>query len=110
MRNGDAGLGRLSRRATCVKNSRRWVEIDSPIKNSSAYKDADGEGFFVITSIDNGAFHMSISKNDRYPTLDEIVEARNYLCPLYMTMAMIIPPKEQYVNVHKNCFHLFEIG
>jgi len=57
----------------------------------------------------DGRWHLSISHPGRYPTWDEIKEARYQLVPNNVTMAMLLPPKEQYVNVHANCFHLWEI-
>lgn len=55
-------------------------------------------------------WHISISHPHRYPNWDEIKTARYQLVPDEITMAMILPPKAQYVNVHPNCFHLHEIG
>ncbi|SIS88764.1 DUF7694 domain-containing protein [Alicyclobacillus vulcanalis] len=57
----------------------------------------------------DGGWHMSISHPERYPTWDEIREARYQLIPNDVTMAMLLPPKEEYVNVHPNCFHLHEV-
>jgi hypothetical protein len=54
-------------------------------------------------------WHMSISCADRYPTWNEIRDARYALLPDDCTMAMLLPPKTQYVNIHQNCFHLHEI-
>ena len=54
-------------------------------------------------------WHLSISHSARYPLWDEIKEARYKLVPLNVTMAMILPPPDEYVNVHSNCFHLHEI-
>lgn len=68
----------------------------------------DGE-FAVIVSIDAGFWHMSISHPSRYPTFDEIRDARYKYVPDEVTMAMLFPPKAEYVNVHPNCFHLWQI-
>jgi hypothetical protein len=57
----------------------------------------------------NARWHLSISCADRYPTWDEICDARYALVPDNATMAMLLPPRSEYVNIHKNCFHLFEI-
>jgi len=54
-------------------------------------------------------WHMSISTKTRYPTWDEIRDARYALMPDDITMAMLLPPKSEYVNLHPNCFHLHEI-
>ena len=68
------------------------------------------EGDLVImVSIDDGMWHLSISHKDRYPTLDEIRDARYKYIPDEVTMAMLYPPKAEYVNLCNNCFHLWEI-
>jgi len=54
-------------------------------------------------------WHLSISTTTRYPTWDEIRDARYALLPDDITMAMLLPPKGEYVNVHPNCFHLHEV-
>ena len=54
-------------------------------------------------------WHLSISREDRYPGWDEIKDARYALLPVGLTFAMLLPPLNEYVNVHRNCFHLHEI-
>jgi hypothetical protein len=54
-------------------------------------------------------WHLSISHPHRYPNWDEIHDARYQLVPDEVTMAMILPPKADYVNLHPNCFHLHQI-
>jgi hypothetical protein len=53
--------------------------------------------------------HMSVSHPKRYPTWDELKALRYALLPNDKTFGILFPPKEQYVNVHPNCFHLHEI-
>ena len=54
-------------------------------------------------------WHLSISHSSRYPTYDEIKSARYEFIKDSVTMAMFFPPKAEFVNLHKNCFHLYEI-
>src|SRR5262245_6997802 len=54
-------------------------------------------------------WHLSISHPDRYPSWDEIADARYLLCPADVTMAMLLPPSERYVNVHEHVFHMWQI-
>jgi len=57
-------------------------------------------------------WHMSISATSRYPVWDEIREAWYALKPsecANVTMAMMLPPESEYVNIHPNCFHLHEV-
>lgn len=54
-------------------------------------------------------WHLSISCEHRYPTWDEIFDARYSLLPLGLTFAQILPPLTEYTNIHRNCFHLWEL-
>lgn len=66
-------------------------------------------GCKVAVSREAGRWHMSISRPDRYPHWHEIRDARYAFLPDNCTMAMILPPKAEYVNIHQNCFHLHEV-
>jgi hypothetical protein len=76
---------------------------------------AHGLGWFqkgdvrVCLAHEPEGWHISMSCADRYPTWDEIKDARYSLTPDGCYMAMILPPSAEYVNVHENCFHLHEI-
>lgn len=63
----------------------------------------------VICNIEDDCWHISISHPSRYPTWDEIKDIRYQLAPNDIYMAILLPPVEQYVNIHPNCFHLWEI-
>lgn len=62
-------------------------------------------------------WHLSIShrtsgkhpRPGRYPTWDEIYEARYRFLPDEITVAQLLPPKAEYVNVHATTFHLWEL-
>lgn len=77
---------------------------DSPISRAFRWGKKN-----IILSIADGCWHLSISTPDRLPTWEELKQARYDLVPDRVTMAMLLPPKEQYVNVHPFCFHLWEI-
>jgi hypothetical protein len=53
-------------------------------------------------------WHISISHPSRYPRWDEISDARYSLIPNEVCMMMYLPRREEFVNLHKNCFHLHE--
>jgi hypothetical protein len=53
-------------------------------------------------------WHMSISCADRLPTWEEIRTARYAFVPDGLTMAMLLPPRNRYVNVHEYTMHLYE--
>lgn len=76
---------------------------------------ADGH-LTVLVGPEPDGWHLSISHRlsdgtrapGRLPTWDEIHEARYEFCPDRLHMAMILPPKEEYVNVHSTTMHLWE--
>lgn len=61
-----------------------------------------------IGTMPDGRKHLSISHPSRFPTWDEIKDARYALLPDDIDMAMYLPSQSKYVNVHNNCFHLFQ--
>jgi len=63
----------------------------------------------VIYSVDSGRRHASIAHTSRYPTWDEIKEVRYSFFPDDCMVAMPLPPRSDYVNLHPNCFHLYEM-
>lgn len=67
-------------------------------------------GCLIIKSEDGPQMikHISVSNRDRYPTWDEIKEVKYYFYP-DIEMAMYFPKKGDYVNISKNCFHLYEV-
>jgi hypothetical protein len=102
--------------------SHGWEEITLPLDNANLkmLRDAGVKtyrkgacGVFVGREPRPGAsglhWHMSISCANRYPTWEEISDARYSLLPLGLTFAQILPPLNEYVSVHPNCFHLWEI-
>lgn len=54
-------------------------------------------------------WHLSISHPERYPTWDEIAHIRYRLVPDEAVMGMILPPRQDYINIHPHCFQLLEV-
>lgn len=57
-------------------------------------------------------WHLSISTPSRHPTWDEIKVARYRLLPHDITMAMLLPPPDRYVNIpmQDHVMQLWEIA
>lgn len=90
----------------------KWQAIPSPLPGASAYRSSSNCAIIVgHEPLGPGGelrWHLSISHRNRYPTWDEIKEARYRFIPDQVTMAMLLPPEDEYVNVHNNTFHLHE--
>ena len=94
----------------------KWSKIRSPLVGATAWQRDVADGHLsVFVAREDGMWHLSISHrlNDltpgRYPTWDEIAEARYRFIPDQVTMAMLLPPREEYVNIHPTTFHLWQL-
>ena len=63
----------------------------------------------LLVTIDDGMLHLSISHPKRYPTWDEILRTRYKFVDEKMELVMHLPKKSEYVNLHQNCFHLWQM-
>jgi hypothetical protein len=101
-----------------------WDEHEIPLgmreglKGASIWQRNVGDGHLsVIVGLEPDGWHLSIShrtnssvpKPGRYPRWDEIVEARDRFTPGNVTMGMVLPPAEDFVNLHDTTFHLWEL-
>ena len=99
-----------------------WKQIPTPTllklqsPNLRAYQREVEDGHLsVFVGQEPDGWHLSIShRNDdttpgRYVTWDELKEVRYRFCPTNITMAIILPPTREYVNIHETTFHLWEI-
>ena len=78
----------------------------------------DGRLVAVVAGDEPTGWHMSISHNKRvkggalepgrYPTWDEIADARYELLPTELDFVMHLPPPDEYVAVHDTTFHLHQ--
>jgi hypothetical protein len=54
-------------------------------------------------------WHLSIAHTSRYPTWDEVAQARYNAIPRDVFMAMLLPPPGEYIDIHHFCFQMIEI-
>lgn len=88
----------------------RLQEIECSVPNAKAYR--NNVGLQIIISIDDtpkwGKLkHVSISREDMYPAWDEILRVKEHFFGDIDCM-MMLPKKEDYVNIHSYCFHIWQ--
>lgn len=66
-------------------------------------------GCRIIVSQQRAGWHLSVSHETRMPTWEEVRDARYALVPDEATMALLLPPRAEYVNVHEFCLQMYEI-
>jgi hypothetical protein len=69
----------------------------------------------AIVALEPAGWHASVSwaptgrrQSLRYPTWDELADARDQLLPADLGFVMHLPPAGEYVALHDTCFHLHE--
>jgi hypothetical protein len=110
------GMGTPTARATERSTPLREIPLSDGLRaiQAAGGLEADARAFTfgecsVLLGRGPDGWHLSIAHRSRYPTWDEIAEARYRLVPDDATMAMILPSQAHYVNLYPNCFHLYEI-
>lgn len=95
-----------SRPSMLIRPKPNWKEIRSPVVSVRAFR----WGYLtVLVGQEPAGWHISVAHPHRYPTWEEIKAARYDHVPDNVTMAMLLPPSEEFVNIHENCFHLYQI-
>lgn len=61
----------------------------------------------VIASDGLGWEHVSVSRSDRCPTWDEMCQIKDLFWDEDDCVVQYHPPKEDWVNNHPNCLHLW---
>lgn len=66
------------------------------------------KGMLVMVTMDGGKWHASVSA--KFPLgYQQIKDIRYTFLPDDMEVAQIFPKREDFVNIHSNCYHLFQI-
>ena len=81
---------------------------------SVAYRNVHDGSLRVLLANEPAGWHLSISHVDhqgrprRYPTWDEIADARDVFLPATLGFVMHLPKADEYVAVHVTSFHLHQ--
>ncbi len=62
----------------------------------------------IYINKENGLWHLMVGANHTVEYY-ELKEIRYKFMPNGMDVAQIFPPREKFVNIANNCFHLFQI-
>lgn len=84
-------------------------EIQGPADLPGARMFLSDRKISVILNREEGRWHISIAHPTRYPKWGEIREIRDQLLHEDVWLCIPYPPKTHWVNIHRFCFHLWEI-
>lgn len=75
----------------------------------------DGVLRVLVAKEGEAGWHISMSHVNRngdpgrYPTWDELADAKERFTPDDVAMGMVCPRKTDYVNMHDTCLHLWQL-
>lgn len=94
---------------TNPQNGRKCVTFT--LATSKRFREANGETkeITIWHNEDEGGWHMSMSKKDKMPTYEEMKDMRYKMLPNRIYACEIFPPREEFVNRHPFCRHLWEM-
>ena len=67
------------------------------------------KGKDILITIDDGLWHMYVNCNHPIGYY-ELKDVRYQFIADHRHMAQIFPPREDFVNIEENCFHLYELN
>ena len=95
-------------KATAVGGTVDWrMAGRSPVPGATRWESSSG--CVAFAGIEGGRWHVSVSRPRRVPSGDDMGAVRERMAPDHVTMAFILPPRAQYVNVAERCLHLWQI-
>lgn len=65
------------------------------------------ERLTIIAGVDSDWEHVSVSLPNRTPTWEEMCKVKDLFWEEHECVIQYHPPKEDYVNLHKHCLHLW---
>ncbi len=92
----------------------RWVKVNPISKEVDGVVILEPEPHTVAAPIDSVAetrvddwWHLSVSRANRVPTWDELMQAKEVFLGLEAHAVQVLPPRSQHVNIMPHCLHLF---
>jgi len=87
------------------------TKLDVPQNNTyitkvDQYRVLALHGCRVLISVDDGRWHLSVSRQDRDPTPEEIDHIRRDLIPSNANLTKLLKAR---TKLNKHCFHLWEV-
>lgn len=106
-------------RAPITRHRSKWRPIDAPglagLEGLDAFERNVSDGRLVaLVALEPAGLHLSVSFRDhrdrlsRYPTWDELADARDALLPADAGFVMHLPAAGEYVALHDTTFHLHQ--
>lgn len=90
-----------------VRHGRMWSEDSDGNNGCFQISLPRGQWLNVIASDGDGWEHVSVSRQDRCPTWEEMCAVKDIFWDLEDCVVQFHPPRREYVNVHPFCLHMW---
>ena len=86
-----------------------WEEVKVSLPGNRTYRKGRLYVIFGVDAISWGGtwLHVSMSRKDRIPNYDEMVEVKKVFIGDHRQAVQVFPKKEKHISIHPNCLHLW---
>lgn len=86
-----------------------WIQVDCPCIGAYAFQSATGMLIIYGEEKIEGRWwrHLSVSRQGRIPSYDDLTKVKSAFAGDHRSAVMVFPKKEEHVNIHPNCLHLW---
>lgn len=98
-------------RATEMPPALKLLVVTGNLQPGTAYYRMGKACIILSPPTETTGWHLSISRDDRYPNWDEVVGSWYGLVPgaAEREGVMHLPPISEYINIHEYCFQIHEL-
>ncbi len=86
-------------------HSTKGYEEGQPVGGARSFTHKDGRT--ILFSLDAPWIHVSVSRTDRIPDWEDLRLTKLAFIGPSRYAIQIVPPVDEYVNIHPNCLHLW---
>ncbi len=86
-----------------------WQQVECPVKSSYMFLSMSRLKVVYGEEKIEGMWwrHLSLSRQDRVPSYDDLTKVKSAFAGDHRAAVMVLPKKEEHINIHPNCLHLW---
>lgn len=94
-----------------IPNSLQKIYVEYTVEDEHGYYSTGlffWRGKFIFVNLEEGKWHLSASCGHVIGYY-ELKEVRYNFLPNAIYAAQVFPPREEFINIHENCYHLYQV-
>ena len=87
-----------------------WKKLGDFGEHGGQYRDLSGLGVIVTAAVEEDGrpwLHVSFSRVDRIPSWEDVIAVKELFVGRDRLAVQVFPPRDEHVNLHPYCLHLW---